>query len=187
MNIKWIVTLTILLITENDGVSGKDVRVKLCGREFIRMVVTLCGSSRLRRYAPEIDPVSISPHGGFLIFYGKVCKLNFSVEYRGSKIWRFHSLQFKFIFYSRNSVQQWSVFQSDTNEEQKWRSANRQLSRESVELIIIIVSQDHGVSRTFELQAEAWCRPCRSVLQIRMHQDWAGSILLSINTQHYWI
>lgn len=86
MNIKWIVTLTILLITENDGVSGKDVRVKLCGREFIRMVVTLCGSSRLRRYAPEIDPVSISPHGGFLIFYGKVCKLNFSVEYRGSKI-----------------------------------------------------------------------------------------------------
>ncbi|XP_060761505.1 insulin-like 3 (Leydig cell) [Neoarius graeffei] len=62
MNIKWIITLTILLITENDGVSGKDVRVKLCGREFIRMVVTLCGSSRLRRYAPEIDPVSISPH-----------------------------------------------------------------------------------------------------------------------------
>ncbi|KAF4076237.1 hypothetical protein AMELA_G00212140 [Ameiurus melas] len=62
MNIKWIVTLTVLFISENNGISGKDVRVKLCGREFIRMVVTLCGSSRLRRYAPEINPVSISPH-----------------------------------------------------------------------------------------------------------------------------
>ncbi|XP_026767705.1 insulin-like 3 (Leydig cell) [Pangasianodon hypophthalmus] len=62
MNIKWIITLTVLLIAENDGISGKDVRVKLCGREFIRMVVTLCGSSRLRRYAPEINPMSISPH-----------------------------------------------------------------------------------------------------------------------------
>ncbi|XP_053506981.1 insulin-like 3 (Leydig cell) [Ictalurus furcatus] len=62
MNIKWIITLTVLFISENNGISGKDVRVKLCGREFIRMVVTLCGSSRLRRYAPEINPVSISPH-----------------------------------------------------------------------------------------------------------------------------
>ncbi|KAK3513516.1 hypothetical protein QTP70_015915 [Hemibagrus guttatus] len=62
MNVKWIITLTFLLIAENEGIWGKDARVKLCGREFIRMVVTLCGSSRLRRYAPEINPVSISAH-----------------------------------------------------------------------------------------------------------------------------
>ncbi|XP_060742791.1 insulin-like 3 (Leydig cell) [Tachysurus vachellii] len=62
MNVKWIIAVTLLLIADKDGVLGKDVRVKLCGREFIRMVVTLCGSSRLRRYAPEINPVSISPY-----------------------------------------------------------------------------------------------------------------------------
>uniref|UniRef100_A0A4W5K4Z3 Insulin-like 3 n=1 Tax=Hucho hucho TaxID=62062 RepID=A0A4W5K4Z3_9TELE len=28
------------------GTQGQDARVKLCGREFIRMVVTSCGSSR---------------------------------------------------------------------------------------------------------------------------------------------
>ncbi|KAM9439938.1 insulin-like 3 (Leydig cell) [Clarias gariepinus] len=62
MNIKWIIALTVLIIVQDTGISGKDVRVKLCGREFIRMVVTLCGSSRLRRSAPEIRPVSIRPH-----------------------------------------------------------------------------------------------------------------------------
>lgn len=67
MNIKWIITITVLVIAENDGISGKDVRVKLCGREFIRMVVTLCGSSRQRRYAPEINPESNSPHGGSIV------------------------------------------------------------------------------------------------------------------------
>lgn len=71
----------VLLIAENEGISGKDARVKLCGREFIRMVVTLCGSSRLRRHAPAVKPVSISPHSGSLIFYSKYCKLNFSVKY----------------------------------------------------------------------------------------------------------
>ncbi|KAI5608150.1 hypothetical protein C0J50_9643, partial [Silurus asotus] len=65
---KWIITLMVLIITENNGISGKEVRVKLCGREFIRMVVTLCGSSRLRRFAPELIPVSISPQGGSLLF-----------------------------------------------------------------------------------------------------------------------
>lgn len=78
MNIKWIITITVLLIAKNDGVSGKDVRVKLCGREFIRMVVTLCGSSRLRRDAPEINPESINPHGGSFVtnFVNRNSQLN---------------------------------------------------------------------------------------------------------------
>ncbi|TSK13573.1 A-kinase anchor protein 13 [Bagarius yarrelli] len=62
MNMKWIITFTLLIIAENGGILGKDARLKLCGREFIRMVVTLCGSSRLRRYVPETNPVSISLH-----------------------------------------------------------------------------------------------------------------------------
>lgn len=82
MNIKWIIALTVMVISENKGISGKDVRVKLCGREFIRMVVTLCGSSRLRRYAPEMKPEFISPHGESLIFYRKLYKQNVSVKHR---------------------------------------------------------------------------------------------------------
>lgn len=102
MNIKWIITLTVLFIAENDGIAGKDVRVKLCGREFIRMVVTLCGSSRLRRYAPEINPESISPHGGSLIFYSKFVNRGiFSGKYKRFKI--FISM---FFYYSSNLVQQ---------------------------------------------------------------------------------
>ncbi|XP_062844083.1 insulin-like 3 (Leydig cell) isoform X2 [Trichomycterus rosablanca] len=51
---KWFIVLMVLLSAGSDGVQGKDVRVKLCGREFIRMVVTLCGSSRLKRDVNDV-------------------------------------------------------------------------------------------------------------------------------------
>uniref|UniRef100_A0AAR2J9D5 Insulin-like 3 n=1 Tax=Pygocentrus nattereri TaxID=42514 RepID=A0AAR2J9D5_PYGNA len=51
MSLKWLVTLSVFLVIGNHG-DAQDVRVKLCGREFIRMVVTSCGSSRLRRSTP---------------------------------------------------------------------------------------------------------------------------------------
>ncbi|KAI4889885.1 hypothetical protein NFI96_029464 [Prochilodus magdalenae] len=54
MSLKWLVTLSVFLIV-GDRSNGQDVRVKLCGREFIRMVVTSCGSSRLRRSALDIN------------------------------------------------------------------------------------------------------------------------------------
>uniref|UniRef100_A0A4W5N8U2 Insulin-like domain-containing protein n=1 Tax=Hucho hucho TaxID=62062 RepID=A0A4W5N8U2_9TELE len=41
---------------------GQDARVKLCGREFIRMVVTSCGSSRLKRSTPELGQHPINHH-----------------------------------------------------------------------------------------------------------------------------
>ncbi|XP_062407722.1 insulin-like 3 (Leydig cell) [Sardina pilchardus] len=37
------------------GAWAQDGRIKLCGREFVRMVISSCGSSRLRRHAPEFD------------------------------------------------------------------------------------------------------------------------------------
>ncbi|XP_061098808.1 insulin-like 3 (Leydig cell) [Conger conger] len=53
------VVLSVLLTVGLQGAHCQDVRVKLCGREFIRMVVTSCGSTRLRRSAA----LSVHPHG----------------------------------------------------------------------------------------------------------------------------
>uniref|UniRef100_A0A4W4GH99 Insulin-like 3 n=1 Tax=Electrophorus electricus TaxID=8005 RepID=A0A4W4GH99_ELEEL len=55
MNIKWFVIFAIFLNVDADRSKGQDVRLKLCGREFIRMVVMSCGSSRMARYAPDSD------------------------------------------------------------------------------------------------------------------------------------
>ncbi|XP_066507941.1 relaxin-3-like [Hoplias malabaricus] len=55
----WLVTFAVLLVV-SDHSDGQDVRVKLCGREFIRMVVTSCGSSRLRRSALDFTIKHIS-------------------------------------------------------------------------------------------------------------------------------
>ncbi|XP_072528149.1 insulin-like 3 (Leydig cell) [Salminus brasiliensis] len=49
MNMKWLVILSVFLVVGGESPDGEDTRLKLCGREFIRMVVTSCGSSRLRR------------------------------------------------------------------------------------------------------------------------------------------
>ncbi|XP_043109663.1 insulin-like 3 (Leydig cell) [Puntigrus tetrazona] len=62
MNVKWFASLAFLVLLETPKTEGQDVRVKLCGREFIRMVVTSCGSSRLRRNAPGSDLHFANPH-----------------------------------------------------------------------------------------------------------------------------
>ncbi|XP_036411961.1 insulin-like 3 (Leydig cell) [Colossoma macropomum] len=66
MSLKWLVTLSVFLVIGNHG-DAQDVRVKLCGREFIRMVVTSCGSSRLRRSALDINHTHFSTHTGQIV------------------------------------------------------------------------------------------------------------------------
>ncbi|XP_051985032.1 insulin-like 3 [Xyrauchen texanus] len=53
MNIKWFAFLAFLILLKSSQTNSQDVRVKLCGREFIRMVVTSCGSPRLKRQASD--------------------------------------------------------------------------------------------------------------------------------------
>ncbi|KAL4656080.1 relaxin-3-like [Arapaima gigas] len=55
MDIKSLLSLMVLLLIAHQGTYGQDTRVKLCGRDFIRMVVTSCGSSRLKRFTPELN------------------------------------------------------------------------------------------------------------------------------------
>ncbi|KAG9278894.1 insulin-like 3 (Leydig cell) [Astyanax mexicanus] len=57
MNLKVLVTLAVVLMVGDGESGGDETRLKLCGREFIRMVVTSCGSSRLRRSAPEPNTI----------------------------------------------------------------------------------------------------------------------------------
>ncbi|XP_030630558.1 insulin-like 3 (Leydig cell) [Chanos chanos] len=72
MNSKWLVPLTILLIFENYETHGQNVRVKLCGREFIRMMVASCGSSRLRRHAPQFVEPQINHNNELLGWFNSV-------------------------------------------------------------------------------------------------------------------
>lgn len=53
---------------ESSKSESQDIRVKLCGREFIRMVVTSCGSSRLKRNAPDSGSLYTKPHSRFTFF-----------------------------------------------------------------------------------------------------------------------
>ncbi|XP_073704268.1 insulin-like 3 (Leydig cell) [Garra rufa] len=62
MNIKWFAFSALLILLKTSKSESQDVRVKLCGREFIRMVVTSCGSSRLKRNAPDSDLHFANPH-----------------------------------------------------------------------------------------------------------------------------
>ncbi|XP_052466619.1 insulin-like peptide INSL5 [Carassius gibelio] len=62
MNMKGFASLAFLIILEISKTESQDVRVKLCGREFIRMVVTSCGSSRLKRNSPDSDLHFANPH-----------------------------------------------------------------------------------------------------------------------------
>lgn len=65
---KWFALLALLIILETSKTESQDVRVKLCGREFIRMVVTSCGSSRLKRNAADADLHFANPHSRFAFF-----------------------------------------------------------------------------------------------------------------------
>ncbi|XP_059419707.1 relaxin-3-like [Carassius carassius] len=62
MNMKGFASLAFLILLEISKTESQDVRVKLCGREFIRMVVTSCGSSRLKRNSPDSDLHFANPH-----------------------------------------------------------------------------------------------------------------------------
>ncbi|XP_036409797.1 insulin-like 3 (Leydig cell) [Megalops cyprinoides] len=66
MGPRWFVSLVVLLVIGHQEALGQDGRVKLCGREFIRMVVTSCGSSRLRRSAAEAQLQNAGPYGDML-------------------------------------------------------------------------------------------------------------------------
>ncbi|XP_016341716.1 relaxin-3-like [Sinocyclocheilus anshuiensis] len=70
MNMKWFASLAFLILLETSKTEGQDARVKLCGREFIRMVVTSCGSSRLKRNAPDSDLHFANPHRNLLNWLG---------------------------------------------------------------------------------------------------------------------
>ncbi|TRY66296.1 hypothetical protein DNTS_008057 [Danionella cerebrum] len=61
MHMKWFSFVAVVLLLEAPRAESADTRVKLCGREFIRMVVTSCGSSRLRRDVPQAD-LQFQPH-----------------------------------------------------------------------------------------------------------------------------
>ncbi|XP_052405698.1 relaxin-3-like [Carassius gibelio] len=68
MSMKWFASLSVLILLQASKTESQDVRVKLCGREFIRMVVTSCGSSRLKRNAPDSDLHFANPHSRFAFF-----------------------------------------------------------------------------------------------------------------------
>lgn len=68
MNIKWFASLALLSLLETSKTESQDVRVKLCGREFIRMVVTSCGSSRLKRNVLDSDLHFANHHSRFASF-----------------------------------------------------------------------------------------------------------------------
>ena len=55
MSAKIFILLLVCLLMVDTGVKAHDGRIKLCGREFVRMVISSCGSSRLRRHAPELE------------------------------------------------------------------------------------------------------------------------------------
>uniref|UniRef100_A0A672SCL3 Insulin-like 3 n=1 Tax=Sinocyclocheilus grahami TaxID=75366 RepID=A0A672SCL3_SINGR len=76
MNMKWFASLAFLILLETSKTEGQDARVKLCGREFIRMVVTSCGSSRLKRNAPDSDLHFANPHSRFA-FFRHACSYQF--------------------------------------------------------------------------------------------------------------
>ncbi|XP_010892412.2 insulin-like 3 (Leydig cell) [Esox lucius] len=54
MDAKCLLSLVVVVGLGMHATQGQDARVKLCGREFIRMVVTSCGSSRLKRSTPDL-------------------------------------------------------------------------------------------------------------------------------------
>ncbi|KAK6302457.1 hypothetical protein J4Q44_G00268120 [Coregonus suidteri] len=66
MDAKCLVSLMVVPMVAVYGTQGQDTRVKLCGREFIRMVVTSCGSPRLKRSAPDLGQHHVNHHRAIL-------------------------------------------------------------------------------------------------------------------------
>lgn len=55
MRVKLLIPLLVFLLVEDPWAMAQDARIKLCGREFVRRVISSCGSSRGKRHAPETD------------------------------------------------------------------------------------------------------------------------------------
>ncbi len=170
---------------------GQDVRVKLCGREFIRMVVTSCGSSRLKRNAPDSDLHFANPHSRFT-FFRHSC--NYS------------SLTFYVLYSLCWNISRWYTIYSFSGNQQKWfardliahqkgtldcwgqavegawlpwerdrasntPSAHKPTSRASGTL-------HHCAGSQHVVQDPPWCGPSGRLLYFRMYHEWTDSILL---------
>ncbi|XP_029929887.1 insulin-like 3 (Leydig cell) [Myripristis murdjan] len=51
---KCLVSLMVVLVVGECGAHAQD-RIKICGRELIRLAVSSCGNSRLRRSLPDFE------------------------------------------------------------------------------------------------------------------------------------
>lgn len=60
MSVKLFIPLLVFLLVEDPWAKAQDARIKLCGREFVRRVISSCGSSRGKRHTSGID----RPHWG---------------------------------------------------------------------------------------------------------------------------
>ncbi|XP_063076403.1 insulin-like 3 (Leydig cell) [Engraulis encrasicolus] len=58
--------LVVCLIVGDSVVKAQDGRLKLCGREFIRMVISSCGSSSPSRHVREVDQAHRGLYSGLL-------------------------------------------------------------------------------------------------------------------------
>ncbi|KAM8850334.1 uncharacterized protein AB9W97_021560 [Spinachia spinachia] len=55
MSAKGLVSLAVVLVTAACAVHAQE-RIQMCGRELIRLAVSSCGNSRLRRSIPDLEP-----------------------------------------------------------------------------------------------------------------------------------
>ncbi|XP_037314865.2 insulin-like 3 (Leydig cell) [Pungitius pungitius] len=55
MSAKGLVSLVVVLVTAVCVVHAQE-RIQMCGRELIRLAVSSCGNSRLRRSIPDLEP-----------------------------------------------------------------------------------------------------------------------------------
>ncbi|KAM4727696.1 insulin-like 3 (Leydig cell) [Anableps anableps] len=51
---RWLLSLLVVLLAPVCLAHGQD-RIKMCGRELIRLAVSSCGNSRLRRSIPDTE------------------------------------------------------------------------------------------------------------------------------------
>lgn len=191
MNMKWFASLAFIILLETSKTEGQDVRVKLCGREFIRMVVTSCGSSRLKRNAPDSDLHFANPHSRFTFFrhscnyqfINLLCTL-FSVLK--------HLMLIHHLFYFRESTKvvrqrshctperdpdcwgqavegAWLPWERDRASSPP--SAHKTTSRASGTL-------HHCAGSQHVVQDPPWCGASGRLLYFRMYHEWTDSILL---------
>lgn len=171
---------------ESSKSESQDIRVKLCGREFIRMVVTSCGSSRLKRNAPDSGPLYTKPHSRFAFF-----RHSFELYAYVFFVSCLHPLIFtvnSFIRKSSKPAQRGSpcIPEMDPNQ---WRGAVEgvwvhwkrdrasRLPHESTSRGSGTLHNCAGCQHV--VQSPARCRAGGRVLHLGMHYEWTDSVLLS--------